>query len=469
MVKIASVEAENVKRVKAVYLEPKADGLTVIGGRNSQGKTSVLDAIAWALGGNKHKPSDAKREGAATDPQLRVVLDNGMVVERKGKSGSLKVIDPEGRKSGQMLLDGFISELAIDLPKFMAMSNKEKARELLGIIGVGDKLVQLEQQEQTLYNQRTTVGQLRDQKRGAADDMPVYPDAPADPVSAMELIERQQAILARNGENQRLRDQVPALEEEAKRHANEAYRQNQLMAIAKRQMDDAREAMEAADAALTATNAKIETARKTAEQLCDESTAEIEASLVDIEAVNAKVRSNQLHASALAEAEELSGQYKDMTEKVEAVRVQKMSLLQNADLPLPGLSVEDGALTYGGRQWDCMSGSEQLMVATAIVRKLKPDCGFVLIDKMEQMDTQTLAEFGAWAEGEGLQVIATRVSTGDECSVIIEDGRGGQAPDDDAPAPIGKPAISNPEFEAAAIDMVQNAPVSAVAQKWVMN
>ena len=46
MVKIASVEAENVKRVKAVYLEPNADGLTVIGGRNGQGKTSVLDAIA---------------------------------------------------------------------------------------------------------------------------------------------------------------------------------------------------------------------------------------------------------------------------------------------------------------------------------------------------------------------------------------------------------------------------------------
>ena len=60
MVKIASVEAENVKRVKAVYLEPKADGLTVIGGRNGQGKTSVLDAIAWALGGDKMRPSNAR-------------------------------------------------------------------------------------------------------------------------------------------------------------------------------------------------------------------------------------------------------------------------------------------------------------------------------------------------------------------------------------------------------------------------
>jgi hypothetical protein len=69
-----------------------------------------------------------------------------------------------------------------------------------------------------------------------------------------------------------------------------------------------------------------------------------------------------------------------------------------------------------------MSGSEQLRVATAIVRATKPQCGFVLVDKLEQMDVQTLAEFGAWAQSEGLQVIGTRVSTGDECTIIIEDG-----------------------------------------------
>ena len=31
-------------------------------------------------------------------------------------------------------------------------------------------------------------------------------------------------------------------------------------------------------------------------------------------------------------------------------------------------------------------------------------------------------EFGHWLEEQGLQAIATRVSTGDECSIIIEDG-----------------------------------------------
>ena len=55
-------------------------------------------------------------------------------------------------------------------------------------------------------------------------------------------------------------------------------------------------------------------------------------------------------------------------------------------MPLAGLSVNDGELTYQGQKWDCMSGAEQLKVSTAIIRCLNPECGFVLMDKLEQMD-----------------------------------------------------------------------------------
>jgi ABC-type branched-subunit amino acid transport system ATPase component len=163
-VKINTLEFENVKRIKAVQLAPAKNGLTVIGGDNAQGKTSVLDAIAWALGGNKFKPSSPMREGSVVEPHLKVTLDNGIVVERSGKNSSLKVIDPMGNKGGQALLDGFIESFALDLPKFMNQSSKEKADTLLNIIGVGDKLYELEQQEQMLYNRRTEIGRIADQK-----------------------------------------------------------------------------------------------------------------------------------------------------------------------------------------------------------------------------------------------------------------------------------------------------------------
>lgn len=418
-VKITSFEAENVKRVKAVALEPAADGLTVIGGRNGQGKTSVLDAIAWSLGGDRFRPTEAKREGSAVDPHLKVQLSNGLVVERKGKGSSLKVTDPEGRKSGQQLLDGFVSRLALDLPRFMQANDAEKAKTLLDIIGVGDKLYELDESEKTLYNQRTGIGQMRDVKRGAAENMPAHPEAPSEPVSAMELIERQQAILAKNGENQRKRQRRAELESERDAAAADVE-------SAEEQVRLANERLAAAKSRLMGLVSECVEASKTAEQLQDESTAEIEEELSRIDEINAKVRENAARLAAQREADELDGQYKDLTERIEAVRAAKRELLEGADLPLEGLSVEGGLLVYNGRKWDCMSGSEQLMVATAIVRKTNPECGFVLVDKLEQMDAQTLAEFGSWAEAEGLQVIGTRVSTGDECSIVIEDGLGAQ-------------------------------------------
>ena len=127
-VKITSLEIENLKRVKAVSLDVTGP-LTVIGGRNGQGKTSVLDSIMWALGGDKFKPSKPVREGAQK-AAVRVELSNGVTVERKGVNGSLHVTSATG-KGGQALLNEFVSAFALDLPKFMTASGTDKAKLLL--------------------------------------------------------------------------------------------------------------------------------------------------------------------------------------------------------------------------------------------------------------------------------------------------------------------------------------------------
>ena len=400
-VKINELLIENVKRVKAVQFEPSADGLTIIGGRNGQGKTSVLDAIAWALGGNNYKPSVPERDGALVPPNLHIELSNGLIVERKGKNSTLKVTDPNGNKSGQQLLNEFVSTLALDLPKFINGSDKDKADSLLKILGIGDVLAQLDTKENQLYAQRTEVGRIADRKKKAADEMPMYPNVPKEPVSATELIKQQQEILARNGENEQKRQN--------------AARYERMLAEAQIAFDEAKAALQKAEQDCL-------TARKSAEDLHDESTAELEKNLSEIEALNIKIRANSTKEAAEVEANNLQQEYDGLTEQIESVREERNKLLDSAELPLPGLSVKDGKLIYNNMPWDGMSGSDQLKVATAIVRKLNPQCGFVLMDKLEQMDLETLQEFGAWLKQEGLQVIATRVSTGDECSIIIEDG-----------------------------------------------
>lgn len=399
--KINKLEIENVKRVKAVKIEPTANGLTIIGGKNNQGKTSVLDAIAWALGGDRYRPSQAQREGSVIPPNLHIVMNNGLIVERRGKNSDLKVTDPNGKKAGQQLLNEFVEQLALDLPKFMEATSREKAQTLLQIIGVGPRLADLERQEKELYNERTYIGRTADQKEKYAKEQPYYPEVPSIPVSASELIRQQQEILAQNGENQRKRERRHQLEQEYQ----SVTEQIQALLAKQGQLE-----------------ADLKIARETSEGLTDRSTAELEENISNIEEVNRKVRANLDKDKAEEDAKGYREQYKRLTAQIEEIRSQKTDLLKEADLPLPGLGVEDGELVYHGQKWDNMSGSEQLKVSTAIVRRLNPECGFVLLDKLEQMDLDTLHEFGQWLEQEGLQAIATRVSTGGECSLIIEDG-----------------------------------------------
>lgn len=407
-VKINKLEIENVKRVKAVMIEPTANGLTILGGNNNQGKTSVLDSIAWALGGNKFKPSKPTREGSMNPPSLRVELSNGLIVERKGKNSDLKVTDPAGGRAGQQLLDSFVEEFALNLPKFMESTPKEKAATLLRIIGVGDKLYALDNQESQLYNERLTIGRVADQKKKFAAEQPQYPEAPNDLVSISDLITQQQAILARNGEN-------------AQKRLNQEKIKNELHQSEAR-LAQLKEALAAEEATHDKLFGDYVIANKSIEDLVDESTEEIEESIANIEEINRKVRANLDKAKAEEDAAEFAAKYEALSVEIQKVRDERSQLLESADLPLPGLSVEDGELVFEGQKWDNMSGSQQLRISTAIVRKLKPDCGFVLLDKLEQMDLPTLTEFGQWLESVGLQAIATRVSSGEECQIIIEDG-----------------------------------------------
>lgn len=414
-VKINSLEIENVKRIKAVKLEPSQSGLTIIGGNNNQGKTSVLDSIAWALGGNHFRPANATREGSVIPPNIHITLSNGLVVERKGKNSDLKVTDPTGGKAGQTLLNSFIEQLALDLPKFMNASDKEKADTLLRIIGVGEELYKLEDEEKRLYNERLVVGRVADQKDKFAKEQEFYEDAPSELVSASELIKKQQEILAKNGENQRKRDKVDLITSQQTIKAGKIAQLESQIATLTTALEEERAAKAELDKDLVI-------AQTDALSLVDESTEELKRNIEQIEEINRKVRANLDKAKAEDDAKEEKSKYDALSAKIEEVRNAKTKLLENANLPLQGLSVDDGVLMYKGQPWENMSGSEQLIVSTAIVRKLNPQCGFVLMDKLEQMDMDTLKDFGNWLNNEGLQAIATRVSKGDECSIIIEDG-----------------------------------------------
>ena len=411
-VHITSLELENVKKVKAVALEPAPAGLTVIGGRNGQGKTSVLDAIAWALGGERFRPAAAKREGSVLDPVLRVQLSNGLTVTRKGAKSALTVTDESGKRSGQQLLNEFVEALALDLPKFLNATDKERAGILLDILGIQDQLDALEREERSRYDTRLQTGRDRDQARHHADSLDYYPDAGA-PVSVTALTEKLKEAQAENARNRAFREKIGQLEV---------------------RREEIQERIRELQAELGGVNDGLRIAQEQAENLTDRDEDAILQQIQAADEINAKVRANSAKLEADQRAAALAEQYDALTGEIEDVRARRAALLEGADMPLEGLSVQEGVLTYQGQPWSCMSSAEQLRAATAIVGRLKPECRFVLVDKLEQMDTDTLRQFGAWAADQGLQVIGTRVSTGGECTVIIEDGEVAEP----APAPKWK-------------------------------
>jgi hypothetical protein len=260
--------------------------------------------------------------------------------------------------------------------------------------------------------------------------MPYYPDMEGkEQADVAVLMAKQKAINEGNLKKQKKKGEIAVLR--GKAEAAKAY------------AGSLRTQLEAAEAAANEAEEALKSLEAEAGDLTEESTAEIEGLLMTAEGWNAKIRQNAEKLAARQSAEAEAEKYKQWTEWIDAKRQERLDLLNGAKLPLAGLSVdEDMRLTYKGQTWDGMSGSEQLRVAAAIARAMNPNCGFVLMDKLEQMDKETLKEFGEWCEAEGIQVIATRVTSDeDDCTIIIEDGMGGNVPMDDTPAVQMPPGV----------------------------
>jgi predicted ATP-dependent endonuclease of OLD family len=405
--KITALAIENCKKVKTVTFSPKPSGTTVIGGNNAAGKTSILDAIVYALGGEKMRPSNLKRDDSIGNPIIHIETDDGLIIERRGKNSELHVTDSTGRKAGQTLLDSLVSKFALDLPKFMNASVKEKTQMLLDLIPEKEALMKLDNDYKAKENTRLMVGREADKKEKAAEDLPFYEDAPEEQLSISELLTKQQEVLARNGARAKARAELENnknLLEHLKAEANRLSRE-----------------LENVNGRITETEFAIASAKKID---ADEDTTDLEKNIADFESVNERVKANAARAERIAEAADLRAQYNTLSMELAEIKKTRIALLQNANLPYSGLSIhpESGELTLNGKSWDCMSGSQQLVVAASITSRMNPNCRFVLLDKTEQLDAESMTEFDKWCEEQDIQCICTRVSTGGECSLIIVDG-----------------------------------------------
>lgn len=370
-----------------------------------QGKSTFLDAIACLLGGKKYMPTQPHNtESGGATALLRAVLSNGIEVERSGKSATLKV-KVDGAKGNQGTLKAFLNEFALDIDKFMRASEMDKGKMLMDHLGVGEELDFLDKKIEAVFSERTVLSREVKRKVQLAGAIQTFPDTPESALDVVDLMG-----LARKYEREN------AAHLENKQVADNNFQLATAKADEIAQLKQEIEELRVATLALTTEIADFEPHNVEA----------IEAQITNAATINQQVDANAKAAAAQAEAKASKKEEQALTDTLEESRQQRAKFIDDINMPLPGLAIDDGILRFNGQQWDCMSGAERLKVATAIARSIKPECGFVLIDELEQMDWSTISDFDAWAKAEGIQIIGAMVC--DEAKsadnvIIISNGK----------------------------------------------
>lgn len=420
--KITGLKLENVKRIKLVEIQPAENGLTIIGGNNGEGKTSVLDGIAYALGGESFRPS-ALTNG---DGNAYIRVDIGdYTVERKGKNAELRITDRNGMKGGQKMLNEIVGKFALDLSKFMNANDQEKTKLLLKMFPELETMLdEYKRESEQLRGKRTEINRDIVRMQAQYDMMPCHSDIPEAEIQVSDLIEQL------NAESQKEKDL-----EEKRRNAEAISGNLKAMEEQYNSMTDTLESLRSQIKTLEANiQANVTSAKQMLEQkriLAEEienapasRRAEITEQINHASAINDKILQNRNRKSALANLEALRKESETLTSNIDEIESRRKATLQKADLPLPELSITDeGELLYHNQKWDCMSGAERLKVATAICMEAKPECGFVLIDGLEAMDGKTLDEFSRFLAEKNMQGIGTIVGENERATIILEDGR----------------------------------------------
>lgn len=411
MSKIIKLTSENVKRLKAVEITPEGN-LVIIGGRNAQGKTSVLDSILYALGGKAAIQAKPLREGEEKG-KIVVELENLIVTRTFTASGggTLKVENKEGAqfKSPQAILDGLTGQLAFDPLEFSRMEPRKQLDTLRELVGLDFSEEDAKRKE--LYEERTAVN--RDGKNLAAqyDAAPHHDDAPENETPLSELLEEQARL------------------DDAQRAHDEAVRTSDtLVGMEADLIDDIADLeMRLAEKRenLDEVRKKIKQQAKVVNERPDmgNALAEIRKRIATADEANRKARENKRRAEIAAQLEKKRAESQQLGEQIKKLDTSKAAKIAAAAFPIDGLSIGDDGVLYNGIPLSQASAAEQLRVSVAIGIAANPKLRVMLIRDGSLLDDESLAIVANMAQQSDTQVWMERVGKGEECSVIIEDGQ----------------------------------------------
>lgn len=423
--RIISLQAENLKRLVAVEITP--DGALVeITGKNGAGKTSVLDAIWWALAGTADIQAEPIRKGEEK-AVIRLDLGDLKVTRRFNRqedgtfTTSLTVENAEGARypSPQAMLEALVGELTFDPLEFTRKSSREQFESLKRLVP-GVDFAEVERANRSDYEERTVVNRRARELGALVANLPAGDDAPTEPADETALI----AELENAGEAN------AALE---RRKANretfvfETESKEQGVKILRTRIEIARKEIEKLVAEADADEAECLERRKKIEA------AEPLAAPIDTTAIRKKIdeakRANFAYGAANrrkeleAEARTAEAKSDALTKAIDDRNAEKQKAVASAELPVPGLGFGDDLVLLGGVPFDQASDAEQLRASIAIAGAMNPKLRVLRVRDGSLLDAESMALLAEFAAERDLQVWIETVQSGRPGAILIEDGR----------------------------------------------
>lgn len=427
--KITAVHVRNWKRLREVDLKLDSDRyIVLVGGKNGQGKSSLLEALTAAFAGKSALPAEPVRKGEEA-AEIRVELDGGAVTIRrvvKPSGDSVLEVRADGVKerSPQAVIDRLMGGARfIDPFDILEQAPAQLRATILGLVGDADQLADLEREKVRAFDRRTEVG--RDLKKAQGELARLPEPKPDEPVDIGALSTEARAM------DEKLRAQQAAVSK-----FKAAERETAQLAAA---LDTARDQLEAmkrkvekltndhAGAVIATLEAEKETvAANDAAGNAAVRRDEIDAELRRAGEHNDKVARDRAaiarRAAVQDEVQALTAQHAELDGQLAGIAEKKAAILAAAPLPVPGLGVDDKGVTLNGLPLDQAARSEQLRVALGLAIALSPGLQDVWMRDAALLDDESMALVAQMAEATGHRVWLERVGDKDPGAIVIHDG-----------------------------------------------
>jgi len=420
--KIIKLQASNIKKLSAISIAPDGNVVT-LAGDNGAGKSSVLDAIAYALGGTSGVCEQPIRRG---ESEAEIVCQlNGLTITRKFNAGgsTLKVEDADGKRqsSPQAILDKLVGNLAFDPLEFARKKDADQAETLRKLVGID--FAALDAEKVRAYNDRLLVGREVDVLKGKLSGNIPMADAPVEEVSITEALEKKNAATARNKANEIERDILQKIQEDGNRTTSERVRIDGEIALTETRLASLKADREKVVAHVVHLSGEWNRQHEIVRNRVDEDVKVFDAQILEAEKINAAVRANKEHAAQTAECRLKSDTYNKYTELIDGIDAEKRRQLAAVKFPLPELSFSaSGGVTYNGFPFSQASDGEKLRVSVAIGMALNPKLRVIFIRDGSLLDANGLKVVAELAAANEYQVWLEDARSVDPTAVVIEDG-----------------------------------------------